>query len=177
MVGEIKNVAIQQLNISYSAQEDRLLLKVGLSNNTELDIWLTRRIAKVLWKLLDQSHEVPKVAASKSSAAAQEMLETFSAQTAAKNHDYSAPFQAREVINQSTLFLAHQCVLHQSPEKPTSLELICTNGQSAQIVLNKELSMALVNMLQMVTKEANWDVGFGEAAASIGIVKSSTVLH
>lgn len=177
MVEEIKNAAIQQLNMSYSAQEDRLLMKIGLSNNTELDIWLTRRIVKAMWILLEQTHEVSSVAVEKTSTVAKEMVENFVAQNAARAHDYSAEYKPREVMNQGTLFLAHQVNLHRPPNQAASLELVCTNGQTANIVLNKELSMALVNMLQMVTKEAHWEVGFGDSAQPATVVKSSTVLH
>ncbi len=41
-----KPAVIQQLNLAYDADQDRLLLKVGLTDNSELAIWLTRRIAK-----------------------------------------------------------------------------------------------------------------------------------
>lgn len=177
MVEEIKNAAIQQLNISYSAQEDRLLLKIGLSNNTELDIWLTRRIVKAMWILLEQTHQVVSVAVEKTSVVAKEMMETFVAETAARTHDYSAEYKAREVMNQGTLFLVHQVNLNRPPNQPSSLEFVCTNGQTANIVLNKELSAALVNMLQMVTKEAHWEVGFGESSQTSNVVQSSNVLH
>lgn len=33
--------AIQQVNLGYNRDQDRLLLKVGLSDNSELVVWLT----------------------------------------------------------------------------------------------------------------------------------------
>ena len=47
---------IQQLNLAYDADQDRLLLKVGLTDNSELAIWLTRRIAKSIWTWLHGTH-------------------------------------------------------------------------------------------------------------------------
>ena len=37
---------IEQLNLAFDLEQDRMLFKVGLSDNTELAIWITRRIAK-----------------------------------------------------------------------------------------------------------------------------------
>lgn len=41
-----KPAVIEQLNLAFDIEQDRMLFKVGLSDNTELAIWITRRIAK-----------------------------------------------------------------------------------------------------------------------------------
>jgi hypothetical protein len=48
--------SIEQLNLGYNQQEDRLLLKVGMADQSEVLIWITRRICKELWHLLQNSH-------------------------------------------------------------------------------------------------------------------------
>ena len=40
--------AIQQINLGYNTEQDRLLLRVGLADNSELLVWLTNRITKQL---------------------------------------------------------------------------------------------------------------------------------
>ena len=45
--------AIQQINLSYSVEQDRLLLRVGLADNSELLVWLTNRFTRLLWQLLN----------------------------------------------------------------------------------------------------------------------------
>jgi len=57
MATEISNAAIQQINISYNPVEDRLLLKIGFSDDAELAVWLTRRLVKIMWQLL-QTDEI-----------------------------------------------------------------------------------------------------------------------
>jgi hypothetical protein len=37
---------IQQLNLSYDKVQDRLLFRVGMSDNTELALWLTYRFSR-----------------------------------------------------------------------------------------------------------------------------------
>lgn len=50
------NLSIEQLNLAFNQQEDRLLLKVGMADGSEIAIWITRRICKDLWHLLQNSH-------------------------------------------------------------------------------------------------------------------------
>jgi hypothetical protein len=47
---------IEQINLGYNQQEDRLLLKVGMVDKSEISLWITRRICKSLWNLLQNSH-------------------------------------------------------------------------------------------------------------------------
>ena len=45
--------AIEQINLGFNEQEDRLLLKIGLADKTgELPVWITRRVCKSIWSLL-----------------------------------------------------------------------------------------------------------------------------
>ncbi|MGI9229027.1 MAG: hypothetical protein ACR2P9_04120 [Gammaproteobacteria bacterium] len=58
---------IHQMNVTYSAAEDRLLLRVSTTQEEEFRIWLTRRFVKlllgVLVKEIDKRGGMPKVAA------------------------------------------------------------------------------------------------------------------
>ena len=44
--------SLHQMTMSYSATEDRLLLRVSTTANDEHQIWLTRRFVKMLWPAL-----------------------------------------------------------------------------------------------------------------------------
>ena len=47
--------SIEQINLGFNEQEDRLLLKVGLADKTEVAVWISRRIAKQIWVALQQA--------------------------------------------------------------------------------------------------------------------------
>ena len=51
--------AIQQINLGYNIQQDRLLLRVGLADNSELLVWLTQRITKQIWQMLNGETHLP----------------------------------------------------------------------------------------------------------------------
>jgi hypothetical protein len=174
---EIKNVAIQQINIGYNAAEDRLLLKIGMSDDIELTVWLTRKLVKALWQLLQDANVVAVIAPDVHSPQAQELLQSFAKESAAQKLDFSEEYKKRSSVNNEEVFLAQDChVVKIGNELPT-LELVCTNGQTVKVVLNQDLSLALINMLQLVTKEAAWDLAFSEQSSLLSPVTTNIVLH
>jgi len=50
---------IQQINLGYNSEQDRLVLRVGLSDSSGLVAWLTYRVAKILWPLLSNEAHLP----------------------------------------------------------------------------------------------------------------------
>ena len=40
---------LHQMTMSFSAEDDRLLLRLSTRDMTEYQLWLTRRFVKVLW--------------------------------------------------------------------------------------------------------------------------------
>ena len=49
--------ALHQLTMTYAAEQDRMLLRIGTGENTEYQLWLTRRFVKVMWGALIQTME------------------------------------------------------------------------------------------------------------------------
>lgn len=177
MSEEIKNVAIQQINIGYNAAEDRLLLKIGMSDDIELTVWLTRKVVKALWQLLQDANVVAAVAPDVHSPQAQELLQSFAKESVAQKLDFSEEYKKRSSVNNEEVFLAQDCYIVKIGNELPTLELVCTNGQTVKVVLNQDLSLALINMLQLVTKEAAWDLAFSEQSSLLSPVTTNTVLH
>ena len=48
---------LHQINLGYSPEEDRILLRINTTGKTEYRLWMTRRYVKILWKLLTKSVE------------------------------------------------------------------------------------------------------------------------
>jgi hypothetical protein len=174
---EVKNVAIQQINIGYNAPEDRLLLKIGMSDDTELNVWLTRKVVKALWQLLQEANLVVAVAPDVDSPQAQELLQSFAKESAAQQLDFSEEYKKRSSANSEELLLAHECQVAKIGNNIPTLEFVCTNGQTVKVVLNQELSLALSSMLQMAAREAAWDLAFSEQSSLLSPVTANTVLH
>jgi len=177
----LANAAIQQLNLGYDAEQDRLLLKVGLSDDSEISAWLTRRVVKTLWALLQQAGISTLAMTGNFTAPALAEAEDPAKPPLSKNDtapvNYTDAYQARAVSRLAEPFLAKDCQLVMTPESPSSLEFKAKDGATIKIALSSELTQALGHMLQLATREAAWDINF--ATNRIMMAESSTrpVLH
>jgi hypothetical protein len=176
MTAGIKNASIQQINIAYNPVEDRLLLKIGFSDEIELAVWLTRRLVKSLWQLLQMDDAVQGVAATGSVTGGQ-IMQTADKPAGLQKLDFTSEYKPRQMINQHEILLARDCHLLKTASRQTSLELVCSNGQTIKLMLTQELTLALVNMLQLVSKETAWELPVDLHAPVMSAIQTSTALH
>jgi hypothetical protein len=176
MSEQIKNAAIQQLNISYVAIEDRLLLRIGVANQAELPVWLTRRAAKQLAVVL---HNIPMSVPSDPRINApytQEVEQRFAKEEILQKLNFSKAYEERNSLNLGQLFLVGECRITQSNNQRV-LDLLCSNQQTVSVVLNDELILAISSMLQHACQQAAWDFAFSEQTLLFRSNNSTTLLH
>ena len=156
------DVGIQQLNLSYIADQDRLLLRVGLSDNSELVVWLTYRITRMIWQLLNVEAHLPSAnsiqADTPPSQAVQQFQQEVLTTEALQKMDFQSPYTPRQEVVNDQPMLVTNVLLHSQDDKPQALEMPCLEGISVRINLNQELILALCNMLQLSCKEATWNI-------------------
>ena len=155
--------AIQQINLGYNTEQDRLLLRVGLANNSELLVWLTNRITKQLWQLLNGESNLPTATSIQAETPPEKAVAQFRQEMQAvevlQKMDFATEYQPRkEVVNKGAM-LAIGLVLVTCQEKPLTLEIPCLEDVTVRMNLTQELILALCNMLQLSAKEAGWDIG------------------
>ncbi len=180
--------AIDQINLSFNEQEDRLLLKLGLADKTEVTIWLTRRICKVLSGLIQgvtpglaptaKEFEVPAIATPE---AKNEAIKSFSReatqQKEMQNLDFTSEYQPNRTPQFDAPMLVTQCAIVSQTEALPQLELLCANGKSVKIALNSQLVYALTNMMQLAVREAGWSALAAADAKEVITISSQQVLH
>ncbi|MCB5205828.1 hypothetical protein LG203_01185 [Methylovorus mays] len=190
MVDALTDAAIQQLNLGYNAEEDRLLLKIGLADDVEVPVWLTRRIVRSLWKLLHRDAApaaavsdiapapiYPTAAAQVMQAFAEEMRELTLAQQVSESLDMTGAYEERsQQLGDEPLLISVCRMITEQADKPT-LELAAADGQTLHFSLSPELGMALGSMLQLATREAQWDLGFADGPLLIDQHVVPAVLH
>ena len=177
--------AIQQINLSYSAEQDRLLLRVGLADNSELLVWLTSRITKQLWHLLNGETHLPSATSIQPETAPQQAVQQFQQEMQAaetlQKMDFVTEYQPRKEIVNDGAMLAISLVLINYDGKPPTLEIPCLEGISVRMNLTQELILALCNMLQLSTKEAAWDIGAPASVQtltpSVSDIEAKKILH
>ena len=185
---------IAQVNLSYHQHEDRLLLKLGLSDNTEVSIWITRRVCQSIWILLHQKtpptelvqHKAVdttisvKPSAKKSAPSKAEAIKMFSDEVAeqkiVENMDFNAHYdENRTPLTQEPL-LAIECALVYVNDQPSEIDLQCKDGQSAKIRLNKELIHALIGTIKIATTNASWNMVSNNDLLAVG-ASAQGLLH
>ena len=177
--------AIQQINLGYNTEQDRLLLRVGLADNSELLIWLTNRITKQLGQLLNGESNLPTATSIKAETPPEKAVEQFKKEIqtaeALQKMDFVTEYQPRKEVVNNGAMLAIGLVLVAYQEKIPTLEIPCLEGVTVRINLTQELILALCNMLQLSTKEAGWDIcspiQTQEQRALVVDVDAKKVLH
>jgi len=181
----LANAAIQQINLGYDAEQDRLLLKVGLSDDTEISVWLTRRVVKTLWSLLQQAgiSTLAMTGHFTSPSLAPELAEKSEGSTSSSAKIETAPmnyteaYQPRSIARLAQPLLAKDCHLVVIPDQPSSLELTARDGATIKIALSAELTQAMGHMLQLATREAAWDISFTTNRIMMSETSARPVLH
>lgn len=180
------DVGIQQLNLSYIADQDRLLLRVGLSDNSELTVWLTYRITRMIWQLLNVEAHLPSANSIQTDTPPQQAVQQFQQEVqtteALQKMDFESPYTPRqETVNEKPMLVTN-VLLHNQNGKPQGLEMPCLEGINVRINLNQELILALCNMLQLSCKEAAWELAGAPpilvtTTPAIAIEGDNKVLH
>jgi hypothetical protein len=182
---------IEQLNLAFDIEQDRMLFKVGLSDNTELAIWMTRRIAKSISAWLQGSQAAVDASMQVLVMNAQGGLDEVGAKimsassitpealmkTSTQNLDFSAQYQPNRKSRLAEPMLAIACKVLTDNATQFVLEFSAKDGINAQIAFNAELKIAFGNMLQLASKEAVWDIGVQASHFVPPTVTSSQVLH
>jgi hypothetical protein len=154
---------IQQINLSYNTEQDRLLLRVGLADDTELLVWLTYRITKALRQLLNGETHMPTATSIQIQTPPQQAVAKFKQEAETvetlQKMDFVTAYQPRKEVVQNAAMLATSVMLVEVTDKPPVLEMPCVEGVNVRINLTPELILALTNMLQLSSKEAAWDIG------------------
>ena len=168
---------IQQLNLSYDKVQDRLLFRVGLSDDTEVALWFTYRFSREIWLALNGEAHLP-VAESFDNNEVSEAVEQFQqeieAAEALEKMDFATEYQPREAIRNDGVMLA---VSFKFSEDAKHLDVECLEGVAVNINLTPELILAICNMLQLAAKEAGWELKAVIPAIVMDESTVSKVLH
>lgn len=182
-------LAIKQLNMGYNTEQDRLLLKVGLSDQTEIALWLTQRIARTMWQLLSKEAHLPSTnTAQTANMAPQQAVQTFKQEVQAvetlQKLDFETAYEPRKEVLQPGGILIKEVQLLAPATAGTAkvqlLEMQSVDGVQLHLNLNTETILAICNMLQLSAKEAAWTLAVTvpePAAMTLLNTESKQVLH
>lgn len=195
--------SIQQINLGYNQQEDRLLLKVGMVDQSELSLWITRRICKDLWHLMQNSHgqflnrpqvmmknaetteitdeALPAPIMMPKNSQKKPVISAFTQESTVQKSLEVMDFSTEYETNRKALFeapvLVVQCNVMQTETQTSQLIFQAHQGESIKMGLTLELLIALTNMMQLATREAGWDLLLLQNNATLNLTQTAQVLH
>ena len=162
------------------------MLKIGLADQSEIAVWITRRICKLMTELLKSAVEsevanVQKTILSTMTDTKSQALDSFAREVAKQQAKPKMDFKSTYVTDRQSMsehpLLAMQCVIANAKNEPAQLELQCQNGQTVRMALTTEMVQALLSMVQLSTREAAWDLSPFTSSSQIAIISDQQVLH
>ncbi|NKC12371.1 MAG: hypothetical protein GKR94_09255 [Gammaproteobacteria bacterium] len=149
---------IAQLQVSYSALEDRLLLRLSTDNRLEFRFWVTQRYLKLLQPVLTEIVESSGRAAMIPDQATRKTVTEFERETALVGADFQTEFNeaaASLPLGEAPVLLARI----QKKVSPTGSPVLCLHPQSGmgvEVVLDPQLLHSLISLLSNGAIQADW---------------------
>lgn len=176
--------ALHQMTMSYSATEDRLLLRVSTTAQEEHQIWLTRRFIKVLWPALmkgveKQSLPPETAAAPTTTPQVKRAVMAMQHNEALQKTDMSKPHDEEKVNKPSTdkpmLAVGGQC----TPQQTGGMRLNLKTAENLQIGLNlnEQLLHAFCHQITSLTQKAEWDLSYRISDPNVQVPAGEQAVH
>ncbi len=156
------NQELNQIEITYSPIEDRLIMVLRMQDFSEYRLWITRKFAKMLWSILI---ELTQMSPAPPKEIEQQMHKTqtrFEKEQAARQ----VPTPAQYGMQVATQPLGKDPVLvsriqvHRQEDNSHLLLLLSEQGHSYQLSCNDMLVQSLARLLSASVKKASWDLDF-----------------
>lgn len=170
--------SVRQITLTYTPEEDRMLMRIGTSEQSEYKLWLTRRFVRVLWgalmKIMEKESELKKnlVPEIRDAMLAMEHQEALQGADFEQSH----VDDNRDLTSNTGPLLVKGGTLTPAKNGLTQLKLDTENGTSINVALNKQLMHAFCHMTITTCFKAEWDLEL--AVGDPGLVSAdNTKVH
>ena len=157
---------INQVNLSYVAPEDRLLLRLNTKEQAEFRLWITRALARGLLQVIDQTAgQLGETRVSHIGLDPQESKRLALAQETSQA-DFATPFS--EQAGSYPLGEAPRLVLKmhiEMAEGRTNLQMELDRNQRFDLSLDRPMFLAIARMLIRLLDTLDWGLTARPAAA------------
>lgn len=153
--------SIQQINLSYDQHQDRLLMRAAVSDEQEIQVWITYRVARQIFKVFNQEAHLPvsgplPLSEQSLPEATKQFVQEAEAVEALDDLDFETAYQApKSVVTEQTLLVVETRFVSVN-DQLNHVQLVCANGINVNINVNHELVLAISRMLLLASKEAGW---------------------
>ena len=158
---------LEQIQITYVASQDRLLMSLSTQDSKEFRFWLTRRFVKVLRAHLGESLSTQARIQVQADPAAKRELLNFEREQAVQAADFKTPYKAQDKslpLGDEPLVLTR---FRLQPRNDGSIVLTVgpDRGNGIDLALNPHLVHSFMALMDNALKAAEWNLGEGPNAA------------
>jgi len=144
---------LQQLNLTYSTDQDRLLLKVREDDGAEYRLWLTRRFTGLLCKVMQEL--MADLGGQQQLAASQPIVEQL--KTGAFDTPYTTAQPPTLPLGEDGI-LAHRINYQRGDHDTVALQLLPREGQGLNLNLSKHMLYMFYNLLEQSLPQTAWSL-------------------
>lgn len=159
--------AIKQLQLSYSADEDRILLRVNTTSGDEFRFWLTRRFSILMIEALEAHRAVDPDVSAQTNEAARQAIQEFKREEATSQGNFQEEFTQSENFPLGDVpILAHKLTYGVSGMN-LNLSIEPRSGQGINIVLDPQLNHNVSKLLRSAAETAQWGLVWQEEGTEV----------
>lgn len=144
---------LQQVNMIYVPEQDRLLLRISTSDDAEFRIWLTRRYSALLLQVFNE--QIDRSGGHHDLASRHDTLERL--RGGALDQAYSPPEQLHYPLGEQGV-LGYRITVGKEPSGATNLQLLPEQGQGVTFTLDKPTLYLLYNVLEQALSQTDWNL-------------------
>lgn len=156
---------LQQLNVSFDAEQDRLLFKVRASDGTEIRLWLTRRYVKLLWGVLKKMAENLSGAVVHQEQDKREAVLAFAHEEAVAKTDFRTPYKTEEVhhpLGEEPILVSkiqrRAGPVKSGPGQNEILRMAPSDGQGIELTADNSMLHSICQLIANGVKKTDWDL-------------------
>lgn len=151
---------IDQIQLRYIPDQDRLLLRLNTSDRQEMRLWFTRRLVSRIWPQLVRLLAAEGSVASQPHPEARAAVLAFRHQAVAAQADYSKPFRDDAAVTPlgPEPLLVTRVQLRPVDAGGIVLNLRPARGQGVELNLDLGMLHALCELMSRTVAGAEWDM-------------------
>ncbi|MEQ8246349.1 MAG: hypothetical protein RID42_01575 [Alphaproteobacteria bacterium] len=153
---------LHQFNFSYQTDEDRLLLRVNTHEGSEIRLWLTRRVARLLWELLVRRLETAPEVAAQASPQAKRSVVAFKRQAAVSNANFKKTYENKPKelpLGEAPLLIVKLKAATVTPGTH-ALTFVPKSGKEVSLTMSEEAILTFLHLFGQIVKKARWGLAF-----------------
>jgi hypothetical protein len=144
---------LQQINMAYIPEQDRLFLKISTSTDAEFRIWLTRRYSSLLMHVLQE--QIEREGGYQELASRRETLDQF--RGGAFDQAYTPGPTMHYPLGEAGV-LGYRINVGKDKSGATNLQLLPEQGQGVTVTLDKSTLYMIYNLLEQGLGQTDWNL-------------------